>query len=168
MPVFIFKKQYKQEIFQDEKSRIEALGGVVLYMGTWRVNGNLAVSRAIGNHGNIAWENRVQTKDWSLYLNFCCSFRRVDIFTSCTQNNFRKKLNAIHVYPVFKKKKTRKTQILILDFVSLWYLLCPWSYVILFWQDERARIERLGGFVLCVRGIWRVNAILSVARALGK
>lgn len=63
VPVFIFKKQYKQEIFQDEKSRIEALGGVVLYMGTWRVNGNLAVSRAIGNHGNIAWENRVQTKD---------------------------------------------------------------------------------------------------------
>lgn len=54
----IIKKQYKQEIFQDEKSRIEALGGVVLYMGTWRVNGNLAVSRAIGNHGNIAWENR--------------------------------------------------------------------------------------------------------------
>ncbi|XP_062621083.1 protein phosphatase 1E-like [Saccostrea cucullata] len=34
---------------QDEKSRIEALGGVVLYMGTWRVNGNLAVSRAIGD-----------------------------------------------------------------------------------------------------------------------
>lgn len=50
MPVFIFKKQYKPEIFQDERSRIEALGGVVLYMGTWRVNGNLAVSRAIGNH----------------------------------------------------------------------------------------------------------------------
>ncbi|KAJ8312901.1 hypothetical protein KUTeg_010274 [Tegillarca granosa] len=33
----------------DEKSRIESLGGIVLHMGTWRVNGNLAVSRAIGD-----------------------------------------------------------------------------------------------------------------------
>ena len=32
----------------DEKKRIEALGGSVIYWGTWRVNGQLAVSRAIG------------------------------------------------------------------------------------------------------------------------
>ncbi|XP_069134647.1 uncharacterized protein [Argopecten irradians] len=34
---------------QDERNRIEAAGGCVLFMGTWRVNGNLAVSRAIGD-----------------------------------------------------------------------------------------------------------------------
>lgn len=33
---------------QDEKKRIEDLGGVVVWFGTWRVNGNIAVSRAIG------------------------------------------------------------------------------------------------------------------------
>ena len=35
-------------VFQDEKQRIEGLGGSVIYWGTWRVNGQLAVSRAIG------------------------------------------------------------------------------------------------------------------------
>ncbi|KAM3963010.1 LOW QUALITY PROTEIN: uncharacterized protein ACR2FA_002772 [Aphomia sociella] len=34
---------------QDEKERIEAAGGSVMYWGTWRVNGQLAVSRAIGD-----------------------------------------------------------------------------------------------------------------------
>lgn len=34
---------------QDEKQRIEALGGCVIWFGTWRVNGSLSVSRAIGN-----------------------------------------------------------------------------------------------------------------------
>lgn len=33
---------------QDEKERIEALGGFVSHMDCWRVNGTLAVSRAIG------------------------------------------------------------------------------------------------------------------------
>ncbi|TRY71113.1 hypothetical protein TCAL_02396, partial [Tigriopus californicus] len=33
----------------DEKARIEELGGTVIYWGTWRVNGQLAVSRAIGD-----------------------------------------------------------------------------------------------------------------------
>lgn len=33
----------------DERDRIENLGGVVLHFGTWRVNGTLAVSRAIGD-----------------------------------------------------------------------------------------------------------------------
>ncbi|XP_054268457.1 mucin-2-like [Macrosteles quadrilineatus] len=33
----------------DEKDRIEGMGGTVLYWGTWRVNGQLAVSRAIGD-----------------------------------------------------------------------------------------------------------------------
>ena len=37
-------------VFQDEKQRIEGLGGSVIYWGTWRVNGQLAVSRAIGNY----------------------------------------------------------------------------------------------------------------------
>ncbi|XP_043924671.1 protein phosphatase 1F isoform X2 [Protopterus annectens] len=34
---------------EDEKLRIEALGGCVSYMGCWRVNGTLGVSRAIGD-----------------------------------------------------------------------------------------------------------------------
>lgn len=34
---------------QDEKERIEALGGFVSHMDCWRVNGTLAVSRAIGD-----------------------------------------------------------------------------------------------------------------------
>ncbi|XP_069353338.1 protein phosphatase 1F [Eulemur rufifrons] len=34
---------------QDEKARIEALGGFVSHMDCWRVNGTLAVSRAIGD-----------------------------------------------------------------------------------------------------------------------
>ncbi|XP_063531440.1 uncharacterized protein LOC134742320 [Cydia strobilella] len=34
---------------QDEKDRIQAGGGAVMFWGTWRVNGQLAVSRAIGD-----------------------------------------------------------------------------------------------------------------------
>ncbi|XP_052737491.1 uncharacterized protein LOC112055609 isoform X2 [Bicyclus anynana] len=33
----------------DEKERIESSGGTVMFWGTWRVNGQLAVSRAIGD-----------------------------------------------------------------------------------------------------------------------
>lgn len=33
----------------DERDRIEGMGGTVLYWGAWRVNGQLAVSRAIGD-----------------------------------------------------------------------------------------------------------------------
>ena len=35
-------------LHKDEKQRIEELGGTVIHWGTWRVNGQLAVSRAIG------------------------------------------------------------------------------------------------------------------------
>ena len=35
--------------FQDEKERIESLGGCVVWFGAWRVNGSLSVSRAIGD-----------------------------------------------------------------------------------------------------------------------
>ena len=34
---------------QDERERIEAAGGLVVWLGVWRVNGNLSVSRAIGD-----------------------------------------------------------------------------------------------------------------------
>uniref|UniRef100_A0A023FJD7 Putative serine/threonine protein phosphatase n=1 Tax=Amblyomma cajennense TaxID=34607 RepID=A0A023FJD7_AMBCJ len=34
---------------EDERKRIEELGGLVLLMGIWRVNGTLGVSRAIGD-----------------------------------------------------------------------------------------------------------------------
>ncbi|GFO27791.1 protein phosphatase 1e, partial [Plakobranchus ocellatus] len=33
----------------DERRRIEELGGCVLFFGAWRVNGNIAVARAIGD-----------------------------------------------------------------------------------------------------------------------
>ena len=36
-------------VSQDEQERIEAAGGLVIWMGSWRVNGNLSVSRAIGD-----------------------------------------------------------------------------------------------------------------------
>jgi len=36
-------------IRQDEKKRIEALGGRIIFFGTWRVEGVLAVTRAIGD-----------------------------------------------------------------------------------------------------------------------
>ena len=36
-------------LFQDEKKRIEDLGGCVVWFGAWRVNGTLSVSRAIGD-----------------------------------------------------------------------------------------------------------------------
>lgn len=40
----------RQSLFeQDERQRIEALGGCVVYFGAWRVNGSLSVSRAIGD-----------------------------------------------------------------------------------------------------------------------
>ena len=42
-----------QTCFQDEKARVESLGGCVLFMGAWRVNGNLAVSRAIGTAPSV-------------------------------------------------------------------------------------------------------------------
>jgi len=38
---------------KDEKERIEALGGRVIWFGAWRVNGNLAVSRAIGEFSHL-------------------------------------------------------------------------------------------------------------------
>ena len=34
---------------QDERERIEELGGCVIWIGDWRVNGNIAVSRSIGD-----------------------------------------------------------------------------------------------------------------------
>lgn len=36
-------------LLQEERERIEALGGCVVYFGAWRVNGSLSVSRAIGD-----------------------------------------------------------------------------------------------------------------------
>ena len=36
-------------VFKDERERIEGQGGCVVWFGDWRVNGNIAVSRAIGD-----------------------------------------------------------------------------------------------------------------------
>ena len=43
------KTWHTHHCVQDEQQRIEAAGGVVLWNGAWRVNGNLSVSRAIGD-----------------------------------------------------------------------------------------------------------------------
>ena len=42
---------------QDERKRIESMGGCVVYFGAWRVNGSLSVSRAIGDaeHKPYVW-----------------------------------------------------------------------------------------------------------------
>lgn len=40
---------------EDEKARIEAAGGVVVWYGAWRVNGVLSVSRAIGDMKLKQW-----------------------------------------------------------------------------------------------------------------
>lgn len=45
-------------------------------------------------------------------------------------------------------------------------LLC--IYRTMSFQDELRRIEAAGGQVHSVRGIWRVNLVLSVSRAIGK
>lgn len=39
----------KHICFKDERERIEGLGGCVVWIGDWRVNGNIAVSRSIGD-----------------------------------------------------------------------------------------------------------------------
>ena len=39
---------------EDEKQRIEEMGGCVVWFGAWRVNGTLSVSRAIGTLVSIA------------------------------------------------------------------------------------------------------------------
>ena len=39
---------YSLRQIQDEKKRIEDIGGCVVWFGAWRVNGSLAVSRSIG------------------------------------------------------------------------------------------------------------------------
>lgn len=44
-----FSRFVQTQFLQDEKNRIEQEGGVVIFWGTWRVNGQLAVSRAIGD-----------------------------------------------------------------------------------------------------------------------
>lgn len=58
-------------VFQDERARIETLGGCVTYMDCWRVNGTLAVSRAIGeiNHQNqLTLDGILNTPPETLYL----------------------------------------------------------------------------------------------------
>ena len=44
----------------DERQRIESAGGVVVWAGTWRVGGVLAVSRAFGKNTYAAYSLAVQ------------------------------------------------------------------------------------------------------------
>ncbi|XP_006894664.1 PREDICTED: protein phosphatase 1F-like [Elephantulus edwardii] len=63
---------------QDEKERIEALGGFVSHMDCWRVNGTLAVSRAIGDVFQKPYvSGEADTASWELtgsedYLMLAC------------------------------------------------------------------------------------------------
>lgn len=52
---------------EDEKARIEKLGGRVIHYGTWRVQGVLAVSRAIGDRRLKAFvSSEPEIKSWAL------------------------------------------------------------------------------------------------------
>ncbi|KAM6155710.1 protein phosphatase 1F [Rhynchocyon petersi] len=63
---------------QDERERIEALGGFVSHMDCWRVNGTLAVSRAIGDIFQKPYvSGEADTASWELtgsedYLLLAC------------------------------------------------------------------------------------------------
>ncbi|CAC5410370.1 PPM1E [Mytilus coruscus] len=105
---------------EDEQARIEALGGCILFMGTWRVNGNLSVSRA------IALED--------IKITFVIQVLVQKIFT--------------------------------LNIIILKHCSCDFK-LSNFLQDERVRIQNLGGYVLNMGGVWRVNGMLSVSRAIG-
>jgi len=63
-------------LFQDERRRIEDLGGVLVYAGTWRVNGILGVSRAIGQYYSFPQKKKsdsiTQLKQNS-HLEECCT-----------------------------------------------------------------------------------------------
>jgi protein phosphatase 1E len=55
---------------KDERKRIQEAGGVVLFWGmTWRVNGQLAVSRAIGTYDEICSCPGLGDRKCSLYMN---------------------------------------------------------------------------------------------------
>lgn len=60
---------------QDEKKRVEELGGCVVFYGAWRVNGSLSVSRAIGKQ--VLKFNFIRNlltkcfKSWVLLALFC-------------------------------------------------------------------------------------------------
>ncbi|MDR3425809.1 PP2C family protein-serine/threonine phosphatase, partial [Silvimonas sp.] len=52
---------------EDEKSRIEKLGGKVIHYGTWRVQGVLAVSRAFGDRRLKAFVSaEPEIKTWKI------------------------------------------------------------------------------------------------------
>lgn len=55
-------------LFQDEKQRIEDLGGCITFMGCWRVNGTYAVSRAIGKHDLRMSANTNRLSVWLILL----------------------------------------------------------------------------------------------------
>uniref|UniRef100_H3CQD6 Protein phosphatase 1E n=1 Tax=Tetraodon nigroviridis TaxID=99883 RepID=H3CQD6_TETNG len=62
---------------EDEKQRIEALGGCVIWFGTWRVNGSLSVSRAIGDSEHKPYicgdaTNVFPLDGWEDYLILAC------------------------------------------------------------------------------------------------
>ncbi|XP_016428229.1 protein phosphatase 1F-like [Sinocyclocheilus rhinocerous] len=63
---------------EDEKKRIEDLGGCIAYMGCWRVNGTYAVSRAIGDFdqkpyvSNKADSSSIQMNGHEDYILLAC------------------------------------------------------------------------------------------------
>ncbi|XP_069789766.1 protein phosphatase 1F isoform X2 [Narcine bancroftii] len=62
---------------EDEKQRIEELGGCVIFLGCWRVNGTLAVSRAI----DAAWpEGSFPAPCRSLMTNHCQKKDALEVF----------------------------------------------------------------------------------------
>ncbi|XP_051623950.1 protein phosphatase 1F isoform X1 [Manacus candei] len=63
---------------EDERARIETLGGCVTYMDCWRVNGTLAVSRAIGNVVRF-----LEACNTNQSVNSAMSARKIRDYNSC-------------------------------------------------------------------------------------
>ncbi|GJZ74060.1 probable protein phosphatase 2C 59 [Tanacetum coccineum] len=120
---FVVSRDHKLDR-SDERQRIEDAGGFVMWAGTWRVDGFLAVSRAFGdkllsrrpmhieaNHAGIAqWvEPNIQGTLGCLMLCSCTSFLSMEalthiVFTSgVTECNNISDKDVMHLYKEKKK-----------------------------------------------------------------
>jgi len=67
---------------EDEKQRIEKLGGRIIHYGTWRVQGVLAVTRSYGNSTDIMRRNHFDMRSLSHRRLCSCPVRSVSATAS--------------------------------------------------------------------------------------